>query len=112
MEHQQFGRMGKTGRTGTTGRLDLPQRFDIMTSAEYRMPFVRLLGDANTPRLRVDLFNLKYIDSMGIGTLIAWDKSCRERGKAMVLERCDAKVLKTFQLAGVDRLFEFAPLAN
>lgn len=96
------------GRHLATGRLNLPRRFDIMSTIEYRVPFVRMLTDDGMQRLVVSLANLSYIDSMGIGTLISWERQCRDKGKALVLERCDPRILATFRLAGVAGLFQFA----
>lgn len=91
-----------------TGCLKLPKRFDIMSTLDCRAPFVRLLINADVKRLVVNLSDVSYIDSMGIGMLISWDRSCREKDKALVLERCDSHVMKMLRYAGVDRLFEYA----
>ena len=99
-------------RQGETGRINLPACFDMMSTYEFRNPFGKLLRDSDTKRVVVNLSNLTYIDSMGIGTLISWEKSCKDKGKTLVLERCDSKILKMFKLAGVDRLFEFSLLGH
>ena len=97
---------------GNTGRISLPARFDVMSTLNLRIPFGRLLTDANTRKLVVDLSNLSYIDSMGIGTLIAWRQACGENGKDLVLEKCSSHVTGMLKLAGVERLFAFAPGAG
>lgn len=98
-------------RQGRTARLRLPERFDIMSSAEYRISFARFLLDAEAEELAVDCGSLEYIDSLGIGTLLSWDRSCRRSGKQLVLEDCDASVRRILRLAGVGALLTCAPPA-
>lgn len=93
---------------GSTAQLSLPNRFDILTSGEFRVPFVRTLSDSTANRLEIDLSGLAYIDSMGIGTLIYWEDACKKNGKSMVLTGCAAPVRKLLKFAGVDGLFEFS----
>ncbi|MDK9724332.1 MAG: STAS domain-containing protein [Sterolibacteriaceae bacterium MAG5] len=95
-------------RQGGMGRLMLPARFDIMSTAEYRISFARFVKDAATNRLEVDFAQLEYIDSLGIGTLLSWDSTCRKSGKSLVLKACPPTTLKLFRLAGVDGLFTYS----
>lgn len=95
-------------RQGELGRLTLPPRFDIMTTTEYRISFARFLKDAGTRRLEVDFSTLEYIDSLGIGTLLSWDRSCRRSGKSLVLKSCPGNTVRLFRLAGVGGMFTFA----
>lgn len=98
--------------SGDTGRIRLPVRFDIMSTMDMRIPFGRLLSEPGVRKLMVDFSNLGYIDSMGIGTLMAWSRTCQESGKAFVLDKCDRKIVNIFKLAGVDRLFVFEAAAG
>ena len=93
---------------GETGCISLPSRFDMMSSAEYRVPFIRFLVNSDTRKLVVDFSHLDYIDSSGIGTLISWEKTCREKGKALILSKCHARVVKIFRQTGVEPLFTFS----
>lgn len=95
-------------RQGEMGRLTLPARFDIMTTAEYRISFARFIKDGGARRLEVDFSTLEYIDSLGIGTLLSWDRSCRRRGKSLVLKSCAADTVRLFRLAGVGGMFTYA----
>lgn len=91
--------------TSNVGRINLPTRFDMVSSARFRMSFLKLLCDPNLQQLVLDLNGTAYIDSCGIGTLIAWHKTCVERGKEMAVENCSDKVMDIFKMVGVDRLF-------
>lgn len=85
-----------------TGCIDLPARFDVVSSAEYRIPFVRMLGCPETMQVVLNLAEVTYIDSSGIGTLVAWHKTCKERGKKLVLRNCHEKVMGIFHMLAVD----------
>ncbi len=87
--------------------IDLPASFDFTSSAKFRVPFVQLLNDPATDRIVLNLSAVDYVDSCGIGTLVAWHKFCEERGKEMVVRNCNAKVLRLFKVLSVDRLFNF-----
>ena len=89
------------------GRIRLPASFDSSCIAGYRSPFARLLAHSGSARLVVDFSGLTYIDSVGIATLITWERLCKERGKALILESCSKPVVDAFKLLGVHRLFAF-----
>jgi anti-anti-sigma factor len=88
-------------------RIDLPASFDFTSSVKFRMPFVQLLNDQSNDRIVLNLAAVNYVDSCGIGTLVAWHKFCEERGKEMVVQNCSDKVLRMFKVLSVDRLFHF-----
>lgn len=98
----------RTERHLDMGTIHLPKRFDIMATLDFRLPFVRLLMDKEVRRLAVNLSDVDYIDSMGIGTLISWDRLCKDEEKSLVLERCDPRVLKLLRRVGVDEIFRYA----
>lgn len=100
-----------TAIVGNTGRIGLPVRFDIMSTIDLRIPFGRLLCEPRVHTLVADLSHLAYIDSMGIGMLIAWSRSCQERGKAFALGNCDRKIVRLLKLVGVERMFVFVAAA-
>ena len=93
---------------GDTAQLRMPDRFDTITSLDFRIPFVRFLLNNDARKLVIDLSDLNYIDSMGLGTLISWENLCKEKGRSMLLHKCNKKVQKIFRLAGVETLFAFA----
>jgi anti-anti-sigma factor len=93
---------------GDSGHLSMPGHFDVMSSAALRMPFARLLSNDQTRKVVLDFSQVDYIDSMGIGTLIAWQQSCQASGKALVFEKCNDKVVNLLRRTGVGRLFVFS----
>lgn len=93
-----------TFQGSTVGRIDLPARFDVMNSARYRIPFVKLLGNAETQSVVLNFSEVTYIDSSGVGTLLAWNKTCQERGKKLVIQNCGSKVMEIFEMLAIERL--------
>lgn len=89
------------------GLISLPARFDYVSSAQYRMPFAKLLGESGTDRIMVNFAGVTYVDSCGIGTLIAWHNTCQERGKKLVMQNCGDRIMEIFRMLAVDRLFVF-----
>ena len=87
-----------------TGYIGISSRFDVVTSGQYRMPFVRMLGDPSKTRVVIDFSNVTYIDSSGIGTLIAWYKTSKERGKELVIQNCGEGVMEILRTLAVDRM--------
>ena len=102
MEHKHIS------MSGDSGRINMPNQFDVMSSSEFRMPFARLLSNEQIRMLVLDFSRVDYIDSMGIGTLIAWQNTCQEKGKALVLQQCNGKIVDMLRRTGVDRLFVFS----
>lgn len=87
-----------------SGRLSLPAKFDMTSSTEFRMPFVKALHTPGLAQLTVDLANVSYIDSCGIGVLISWHNQCQESGKQLVLENCGGRVRDVLSMMGVKQL--------
>lgn len=90
------------------GSINLPQCFDYVKSAEYRMPFAKLLGDSNKDCITVNCSGVTYIDSCGIGTLIAWHRNCEQQGKKLVIKNCSGRVMDIFKTLSVDLLFHLS----
>lgn len=89
------------------GRIRLPSSFDSSSISGYRSPFARLLSQGGNARLVVDFSGLTYIDSVGIATLITWERLSKERGKDLVLEGCSKPVIDALKLLGVYRMFSY-----
>ena len=73
----------------------------------YAAPTLRdaLAGalDAGAPRVLVDLVEVTFVDSTTIGVLAAASRELREAGRRMCLRSTNRNVLRTFEIAGLDR---------
>ena len=95
----------QTSPNPDTGYITLPSRFDFTSSAAYRIPFARLLSDPDKSRLVINCSGMSYVDSCGVGTLIAWHRACGELGKKLLMQNCGDRVMEIFRVLAVDRLF-------
>ena len=66
-----------------------------------------LAGLAHLDALRVivDLTGVTFIDSAGLGLLVREAKRLQARGGACVLVADDPRILRVFQITGLDRMF-------
>lgn len=94
-------------RDGDVARIVLPARFDFVTSADYRVTQIKLMADPTLAKIVVDCAQLDYIDSMGIGVLIAWQERSQALHKKMQLAGCSPKIVKVLKTTGVAALFTF-----
>ena len=79
----------------------------------YTAPLVREKLDeqiqAGRTNLVVDLTDVTFLDSTGLGVLVGRLKLTRTRGGSMRLVGKDDRVLKVFAITGLDKVFEIHP---
>ncbi|EWT03653.1 anti-sigma B factor antagonist [Intrasporangium oryzae NRRL B-24470] len=79
----------------------------------YTAPLVREKLDeqiqAGRTDLVVDLTNVTFLDSTGLGVLVGRLKLARTRGGALRLVGTEERVLKVFSITGLDKVFEIHP---
>jgi anti-sigma B factor antagonist len=63
---------------------------------------------AHGPRLVVDLRNVQFIDSTGLGMLVSVLREAREQGGGVTLLYANREVGRLLQITGLERLFEDA----
>jgi anti-sigma B factor antagonist len=63
---------------------------------------------AHGPRLLVDLRNVQFIDSTGLGMLVSVLREAREQGGGVTLLNANREVSRLLQITGLERLFEDA----
>lgn len=81
----------------------LSKNFDIYNSLELFL-FVKVLETGGLNKIVLDLANLEYIDSSGIGVLIKGTKLLRARRGDIVLLNVPDSVKKVFGLIKLERL--------
>lgn len=76
----------------------------------YTAPIVRERLDAAVRdghvNLVVDLSQVRFLDSTGLGVLVGRLKLTRSRGGSLRLVATEEKVLKVFAITGLDKVFE------
>jgi anti-sigma B factor antagonist len=63
---------------------------------------------AHGPRLVIDLRNVQFIDSTGLGMLVSVLREAREQGGGVALLNANREVGRLLQITGLERLFEDA----
>jgi anti-sigma B factor antagonist len=77
---------------------------DIATSPVLRAELERLDGDAPVV---IDVTDMTFIDSSGLGVLVEFLKRRRESGTAMTLRGMQEPVRRVFEITGLTDLFSF-----
>lgn len=79
----------------------------------YTAPFVREKLDeqihAGRTDLVVDLSDVTFLDSTGLGVLVGRLKFARTRGGSLRLVGTAERVLRVFAITGLDKVFEIHP---
>ncbi len=70
--------------------------------------FQALMRTDDSPALILDLSNVPFIDSAGIGALVNAQVSRTRSNRSMKLRGVNARVMSVFQITHVDTLFQLA----
>ena len=93
-------REGKTVRLSVSGC----DAIDSANAAEIKAEALRLLGDA--PDVVVDLSDVEFLDSAGVGVLVGLFKNARLRGGRARFCGLTPGVRSVLELIQLDRIFE------
>lgn len=86
-------------------RVKLPKEFDIVTSDNLRKEAYSLI-ELGRKEFEIDFSDCEFIDSTGLGVLIAIHKKCLEVGGLTKLRNMNSpSVKKIFQLTRLDNVF-------
>jgi anti-sigma B factor antagonist len=89
---------------GSTTTVRVIGELDMSTSPELRSCLFAL-ANGGQECVVLDLSELDFIDSMGIGALVGGLKQLRSRGADLVLRSPTPRVLKVIELTHLDRAF-------
>lgn len=84
--------------------LEVQGEVDLYTSSQLRDAILRLTEEAEN-RIVVDLNNVSFMDSSGLGVLVAGLKRARERGGELALVFGEGSVQKVLGITGLDKIF-------
>ena len=85
--------------------LKLAGRMDVETTEEFDMACERLLHDGDT-RVVVDLTELKYISSAGLGSILRFAKKIEAKGGAVPLCGLKGFVKEVFEVTNLITAFK------
>jgi anti-sigma B factor antagonist len=84
--------------------LEVQGEVDLYTSSQLRDAILRLTEEGEN-RIVIDLNNVSFMDSSGLGVLVAGLKRARERGGELALVFGEGSVQKVLGITGLDKVF-------
>ncbi|MDO5297432.1 MAG: STAS domain-containing protein [bacterium] len=93
-----------TKALGQTAKLiEVQGELDVYTSPKLKEAIAEVVDSAKTD-LVIDLNNVRYIDSTGLGVLIGTLKKIRENGSQMLLVCNVSQILSVFSITGLSKI--------
>lgn len=93
---------------GEQSVLDVVGEVDVYSAPELRERLAELVN-ASTPSLVVNLADVSFLDSTGIGTLVAGLNRAVQFGGTLTLVCDHERILKLFRITGLDTVFSIRP---
>ncbi len=87
-----------------TWRMELIGEIDIYTASDLKSTFHEMIENKKEP-VEIDLQNLEYIDSTGLGVLIGALKRLREEDKQITLYHVRPNIQKLLNITGLNQIF-------
>jgi anti-sigma B factor antagonist len=98
--------------TGAQSVLDVRGEVDLHSATQLQDRLFQLIA-AGRQRVVVDLTALSFLDSTGLGVLVAARNEAERAGAALRLVCTSDRMLKLFRITGLDAVFEiYATMAE
>jgi len=88
--------------------VDVAGEVDVFSAPELAEQLTQLF-DAGRQTVVVDLTSVTFLDSTGLGTLVAARNRAEEAGGQLPIIGSAERVLKLFRITGLDEVFEIYP---
>jgi len=90
---------------GSWAVVEVGGELDLYTAPNFRESVLEAAGDADAPKVIIDFRSLGFIDSSGLGAIVACLKHLRERGGDLALAAPEGSGLRRLlDLTGLDRV--------
>jgi len=99
----------KMEQAGQSSTLFLQGEVDAFTAAELKKALLPL-AEQEKHVITLDLRNVSYMDSTGIGVLIAALKTGKQQGSEMRLTNVPQRIERLFRITGLHHLVPITPL--
>jgi anti-sigma B factor antagonist len=86
--------------------LDVSGDIDLANSPAIRKALLKEIRDDRTPRVVMNLSNVRYIDSSGVASLVEGLKAARDVGSRFILFGLSTSAREVLQLSRLLRIFE------
>lgn len=83
----------------------LSGEIDVSTANEVKENLINLISKQSAD-INLDMTNLDYIDSTGLGALIGVLKRLKENDKDIYITNTKKNVRKIFNITGLDKIFK------
>jgi len=80
--------------------------FDAYHSADIKKMIKEQIETSNHRKLVIDMSDVPYIDSAGLGTMVAILKDARNYGKEVILTSMRQNVKRIFEMTRLDKVFQ------
>jgi anti-sigma B factor antagonist len=94
--------------TGARTVLEVRGEVDLQSAAQLADRLSQIIGSGQQSVV-LDLSGLSFIDSTGLGALVAARNQARQAGVALRLACCSERTLKLFRITGLDAVFDIYP---
>jgi len=91
--------------------VSLNGEFDIESSQTLKGEVRKNLTSGN-PNIVIDLTKVNYVDSSGLGTLIALQKDARFNGGSLSIVGASEQIKRVMKMTNLDKLFDFYTSIN
>jgi len=95
-----------TRRMDKTAILDISGDVDLAHSTELRRTVLLELCETRTPRLVLNMCDVRYIDSSGVASLVEGLKASRDMGSRLILFGLSPIVQEVLQISRLLKIFE------
>jgi anti-sigma B factor antagonist len=95
-----------TRRKGKITIFDLSGDIDFANSPRVRDSVLREIRESHTPRVLVNLSQVRYIDSSGVASLVEGLKASRDIGSRFILFGLSTSAREVLQLSRLMKVFE------
>ena len=91
--------------TNNSWEVSLGGELDVSTADELKKELHKLVDEKNID-MRLNLENLDYIDSTGLGVIIGILKRLKIESKEVYIDKPKNNVRKIFSITGLDKIFK------
>jgi anti-sigma B factor antagonist len=85
---------------------DISGDIDLANSPAMRKALLGEIKEKRTPKVLLNLKNVRYIDSSGIASLVEGLKAARDLGSKLILYGLSKAVREVMELSRLQRIFE------
>ena len=93
-------------RQDKTTIFDLSGDIDFANSPKVRDAVLREIRESNTPRVMMNLSQVRYLDSSGVASLVEGLKASRDLGSRFILFGLSTSAREVLQLSRLIKVFE------